>query len=209
MDQPPTPLASLDIKVAFTVPAASNVYVDDCVAPRAPLGRVWPTSPGQYVISDASSQTCLPFELFQARCSALWYSEPEGNVVKDPESLRRYHSQVCSKQHVNVSHVPCPFLPYGLIANMAGIVVSVTGLKISQQILATRSVMLSADFLRLTDLNSVSERNFNHFIKYGFFVQGTPAFLKFPAYGKFPSVLTLLFVWTHVCLIFRSNGRYP
>jgi hypothetical protein len=72
MEQQPTPLASLDIKIAFTVPGASNVYVDDCIAPGAPLGRVWPTSPGQYVISDTSSQTCLPFELLQTRCSALW-----------------------------------------------------------------------------------------------------------------------------------------
>ena len=60
------------VKIAFAFPGASDVYVDNCIAPRAPLNRVGPIPTGQYIISDDSRDNCLPFELLQAGGGIFW-----------------------------------------------------------------------------------------------------------------------------------------
>src|SRR4051812_12112359 len=69
--------------------------------------------------------------------------------------------------------------------------------------------MLSASLLRLTNLNSVPQWNFDHFVKYGFLMEGTSALRKPPTYRQCPSVSSLLLVGIHVCLIFWSVGECP
>lgn len=61
----------------------------------------------------------------------------------------------------------------------------------------------------MTNLDSVSERNFDHFVEYSFLVEGTPALCKSPAYRKCSSIFSLLLVGIHISFIFRSVGRYP
>ena len=67
----------------------------------------------------------------------------------------------------------------------------------------------STDRLGWTDFDPVSERDFDYFVKDHLFVQRTPAFRKSPADRKGPSPPSLLLVWMHIGLIFRSNSWYP
>lgn len=69
--------------------------------------------------------------------------------------------------------------------------------------------MIFASILRLTNLDSVSQWNFDHFVKYGFLMEGTSALRKLPTYRQSSSISSLLLVGIHVCLIFWSVGGCP